>query len=290
VKTNRLYFSIIFLTLISMNVTTWSQGTNIITGRENRIYIGFNVSPVQTGIINTGTPNIKDLDWTKKTSVFASFEAGYYFSKYIGVTIGLGYNLYNTELYLKSYSAHYDTTDADLESYTRYITGDEINETQKIGFLSIPISIHFNVPVTLKFGVDVQAGINVSVPLTKKYSSSGTFEYYGYYPVYKVTIRNVGYEDFSSNIQNDVNNKLLIKSINPELIAYAGCYYFFRDRIQMALGFFYESLLTDLSGYTVSNNFIISSVHDQMKSMMEGSSKTTTQAMGLKISFRYYLK
>jgi len=282
--------SLLILILFLACVKGFSQGTEIIVGGQHKYYVGINFSPAHTYIKNNGSEAISELESTKKNSVFGSFEAGYLFSEYIGISMGISYNSYTTNLSLGTYSDQLDTTDADFEDYERRIYGSGIKETQKIGFISIPVLASFQLPVKNKFGLFLQTGLNFSIPVNKKYSSSGTFTYTGYYPAYKVLIADVPFEYFQSDVENIDDGNLKLKLINPEFIVSAGCHYFIQDKIQIALGFFINKMLSDVSGYNNTSSFILSSLPDHINSMMGGSRKASTQALGLKISVRYYLK
>jgi hypothetical protein len=270
----------------------FSQGTDIRSGIQNRIYFGINICPVQSSVVNTGTTSILSLTSAKKGSFSGSFELGYFFTRNFGLSTGLGYSTYKGLLTLPTYSVSYDTTDSDTpkETYTRFVSGKGIKEVQKISFVTIPVLASFQIPVNNSFGFYIQSGINISIPITKSYTSSGIFSYEGYYSAYNVRISDVPYEGFEKDYNNSSSGNLKIKSFNAELIVAGGASLTVQNNLQFSLGMMYCQLLSDPSDYTNSSTFHLSSLPGQMKSMMGGSSKVSANSVGLKLSIRYFLK
>ena len=270
----------------------YSQGTDIRSGKQKHFYIGFGFSPAQTSIVYTGTSTISKVTSVKKGSLFFSTEIGYSFSKVFGISTGFSYGTYATDLTLASYNASYDTTDSEHESYTRFIDGNNITETQKISFVEVPLALNLHIPFSDKFGMYLQSGVNFSIPMQKTYSSTGTFSYSGYYSTYKVLLEGISEEGFLSNNKNDVSGNLNVKSMYQELFASAGFQLTFQS-VWISIGGFYSMMLSDMSGTssgsTSTGTFRLSTKPDQMRSMMEGSTKGKAGAMGLKIALRFYL-
>ena len=282
---------VVFVILCSKNDLS-SQGTDLSPGKQNHLFIGLNISPSQTSILPSWSSTVEKLNSTKGNSIFGGLEAGYFFSRYFGLSTGIGYSQYTSDLTLDKYNTDYDTTDSDVPSdnYKRYITGSDIKEIQKITFLNIPFAANIIIPFNETFGLYLQAGINVLIPMKKLYSSEGTFTYKGYYPVYNVLISDIPYEGFKTDYSNSDEGSLVIKSLNAELAASGGVSLTFQNKVNISLGVIYNKLISDLSGYTQSNKYRLSSVPDQMRSLMEGSTKTSASSMGLRISLKYYLK
>lgn len=280
----------LFAFILLGQVNVLSQGTDINIDRHSHFFIGFSIGPSQTNILNTGSLSISDLVSSKKNSFYGSFDIGYMFSRNFGLSTGFGISSYVTELSLNSYTNSYDTIDSELETYNRRIVGEDINEIQKILFLDIPVLINFQVPFSNSFGIFIKTGINVSIPVSNKYSSSGTFSYTGYYPAYEVIMTDIPYEGFSSNVRSDESGELKIKAIVPEFISTAGLYLNVKNNWQVALGGFYNKMLSDISGYSSDPDFNLTSIENQNNSLMEGSDKVSVNSMGLKISFRFFLQ
>jgi hypothetical protein len=275
--------------LLVSQIGAYSQGTDIRIGKEKQLFLGLSLSPAQTEIANTYTSTIALAKSNKKFAFFGTIDIGYFFSKYFEVSSGIGFSSYSTDLSLDSYTNAFDTTDSENDVYNRRISGSDIKETQKLSFINIPLSIDFQLPLTSTLGFYIQAGIDFSIPVQKSYSSSGTFSYSGYYQAYHVLIENVPYEGFLSANRNNVNGVLVTKSLCQELLTSAGFRYTVKNKFQISLGGFYNKMLSDLSDNSAANSFRLSSVPNQMKSMMQGSSKVTASSLGLKISLSFFL-
>jgi hypothetical protein len=193
-------------------------------------------------------------------------------------------------LSLNSYTNKFNTIDSENETYERRVSGSDIKEIQKISFLNVPLCINFQIPTDGKFAIFLQAGVNLSIPLTYKYNSSGIFTFTGYYPAYNVLLQNLPDYGFPSNSTIISNGKLELKPTVFDGLARAGFQLFISEKIQIALGVTYSRSLSNISKYTSPDKFQLSSDIDQINSMMGGSSKTITQSVGLNLSFRYYIK
>jgi hypothetical protein len=288
-----MYFRQILLTAILITCYqhgVFSQGTNIRSGKQQSLYFGLNLGPSQTLILNEGILEIKDLSYVKKNSFFGTLEVGYSFSKIFGISSGVGFNSFQTQLTLNPYDNSYNTTDSENEAYNRRVSGQDITELQKVAFLNIPVCINLQLPFGDKFGFFLQPGINLSIPVSKKYSSSGTFTFTGFYPAYNVLLQDLPAYSFSTNVKSNSEGDLELKSFTTDLVVSAGFFYFIQQKIQVAIGVSYDKFLSSISNYSTPEDFQLSSDVDQINSMMGGSSKVTAQSIGLKIIFRYYLK
>ncbi len=257
---------------------------------QKHLYIGVGAGPAQTNISNGGTSVIAGAVAMKEISYSLSLDAGYFFSKYFGISSGIGLSPYISQLSLDPYSNSLDTIDSENESYERRISGNNINETQKIYFLEIPLVLNFQCPLSKAIGFYLQGGLNLAIHVGNNYSSSGTFSYSGYYPAYNVVLEDIPYEGFSSNVQNDVSGELKVKTLNPGLIASGGFYFHNQKQFQISAGFFYKTMFSDISDYTPVESFQLSTHENQLRSLMEGSEKTSASSIGILLSFRYYLK
>ena len=268
----------------------YSQGTDINQGKQPGIFVGFSLGPSQSQIINEGTMSVSELLSSKKNSFFGSAEIGYFFSKYIGLSSGIGFISYGTQVTLDTYQSKFSATDSENESYERRVSGSDIKEVQKVGFLSVPFCINLRLPFSETFGFFLQTGVNLAVPINKNFESSGTFSYKGYYSAYNVLLENLPAYGFPSNINSDINGELEVKPLSLSAVASAGVDFYINEKMQVAAAAFYNKSLSSISAYSSPDKFQLSSDPDQINSLMGGSSKATAQSIGLKIIFRYYLK
>jgi len=290
IKTYSKSFISCLILLILFQTNLQSQSLNNQLQSQYHWFIGVNGGPAQTNISSDGTSVISGAVTTKEMSYCLSVDAGYFFSKYFGISTGIGLSPYITKLSLDPYSNSLDTIDSENESYERRISGNNINETQKIYFLEIPVILNFQCPFSKAIGFYLQGGINLAIHVGNNYSSSGTFSYSGYYPAYNVVLKDIPYEGFKSNVKNDVSGELKVKTLNPELVASGGFYFHNQKHFQISAGFFYKSLFSDISDYTPVESFQLSTYENQLRSLMEESEKATASSMGIMISLRYYIK
>jgi hypothetical protein len=264
---------------------------DIYSGEVKRpeLYIGINFGPSKNRIINEGIFSLAGLSSNNRNTVSGSFELGFFFSKSIGLSTGLGYESYSTELSLSSYSNKFDAIDSDNETYERRVSGSDIKELQKISFLNVPFCISFQISSGSRSGFFIHTGINLSIPFSNEYNSSGTFTFAGYYPAYNVILQNLPEYGFQSESKILSNGKLDLKSNIIDGVASAGFQLFISEKIQIALGVDYKRSLSNISKYNSPDKFVISSDINQINSMMGGTSKSLAESIGFKFSFRYYI-
>ncbi|HLN20567.1 MAG TPA: outer membrane beta-barrel protein [Bacteroidales bacterium] len=279
---------VLFLFLFFISIAGYSQGTDLFIGGKSRFYVGFTLSPVQSGISINAPAALTQLEYDRKSSLSFSMVAGFMFSDYFGISSGLGYSTLKSEIMAGRYAINYDTTDVN-ESYTRFITGDNIKETQQISYIKIPLIINTQIPMGKKFGMFLNTGLNLMFPVSNHFNNSGRFTYEGYYPAYNVRITGVPYEGFEKDYSNSDEGEIQIKPINLGLTASGGIQYSPGEKIQFSLGLTYDSFFSDISDYGETGNYRLSSNPGQMKSIMEGSSASTASSLGLAFSIRFFL-
>jgi hypothetical protein len=213
----------------------------------------------------------------------------YYFTPSAGISIGIGYNSFASQLSLDTWSSQYQTTDSESESYEMRISGTEIVENQKISFLTIPICFTFRFPADGKIGFNLKGGIGLNIPIAKKYDGTGTFTYDGYYPAYPVLIQDY-LPYFPSNLNTSSSGELQIKSMNTSLFVSGGGFYSLNESIQLILGINFSKTLGNISTYEPDANFMLTTKADELNSFMAGTSNAGLQAFGLSIGIRYNLK
>jgi hypothetical protein len=253
------------------------------------LFVGLTVGSGQTMITNEGISTVSGIVSGKKRGTMGSLDFGYFFTDYFGISSGISFESNHGQLTLNSYQNKFNTTDSENEPYERQVTGSKITEDQKISFLSVPICINLHMPLNKKVGFFLQGGINVALPIIRKYNSSGTFTYKGYYPAYNVVLENLPSYGFPSDAYVEDAGDLELKPVCFNVIASAGVDFFIQKKFQVALAGSYSQTLSDISAYSYPEKFQLSPDVNQINSIMGGSSKATIQALGLKISLRYFL-
>ena len=287
ISISQIFFSA--LLMIGSHFESFSQEADSTVVKPG-LFVGLSFGPSQSSISNEGILSVANLVSSSQNSFGGVAEIGYFFSKSIGVSSGIGYSLYKSQLELGTYQNKFNTTDSENEAYERQVSGTDIKETQKVGFLSLPVCLDIRLPLSKKMGFFFQTGINLAIPVTKKYSSSGTFTYKGYYPAYNVLLQNLPSYGFPSNVNSVTNGSLEIKSMNINAQVSAGFDFLIQKNIQLGIAAFYSKSLSNISGYPSPDKFQLSSEANQINILMGGSSKATLQSIGVNIRLRYFLK
>ncbi|MBN2864043.1 MAG: outer membrane beta-barrel protein [Bacteroidales bacterium] len=269
----------------------FSQGTDISGRKFPMFYVGFNLIPVQTQLINEGDFSSTGFTTEKTISFSGGIETGCLFSNFFGISLGAGYGSYSSNHLLESYEFNYTTTDSENDSYERRITGTDISENQNVSFLNIPVTLNFSIPFNRnKMGFFVHTGVNFMLPMTNTFASSGTFTYKGYYPAYNVLLEDLPAYGFGTNIKNETAGDLVMKSINLNFLVSGGFEMFVSKKIQLAAGILYTASLSDISDYEKNDTFILSEDANRMASFMEGSTRVSSRGLGAILSLNIFLK
>ncbi len=267
-----------------------SQGTAVSLTKHKGLFMGVSFGPSQSQIVNVATSSVSNFTTGKSISFNGMLEIGVFTSKNFGITSGIGYNSYKSLLTLDSYSSDFITTDSENESYERRVSGSNIREDQKVGLLSIPLCLNLRIPFGESVGMFIQGGAELLKPVGKTYSSTGTFTFKGYYSAYNVLLENLPAYGFPTNQSSATNGELELKPISFDLLAAAGLDFSLSHKMQLAVMACYSKSLSSISNYSSTGNFQLSGDINQINSLMEGSSKTTIQSLGARVSLRYYFK
>ncbi|MBI5010845.1 MAG: hypothetical protein HZB98_14615 [Bacteroidia bacterium] len=287
---NARFIPAIILLLLIINQNAGAQGIDINERNRKGLYLGLNISPVKTSIINNGTTTIVAVESTPATSISSNLEIGYSLSSYLAFSSGIGFIIYNSSFDLANYTNSYDTIDSESESYKRNISGNGITETQKITFLTIPLVLNVSIPVSEIFGFFVKPGINLLLHMNSAYDNTGNFDYSGYYSKYNVTISDVPFEGFKVAVQNIGSGEPMIKSLNYEFIASAGAELKLQRNLRLTFGADYRKILSAISDYPSSSSYKLSTKPGQMNSFMAGCEDVSASAFGISVGLRYYIK
>jgi hypothetical protein len=290
-KITNIKSTLLFIVLIQFSGNSaFTQESKTVRSAHPKFFICINGGAAVSQEINSAVKSISGLTTVDKNTFSGTFGLGYFFSRSFGLSTGLEYCTYGSELSLKSYNNKFTTTDSENETYERLISGSGIKEIQNITFAKVPLCLNLQFFIGNMFGIYIQAGANLVRPLKQEYAGSGTFSYVGYYPAYNVTFQNLPAYGFPGNAAVSTKGQLKLKSTNFEGLAGAGFHCFVSKKIQVTLGATYTRSFSTISGYSAPEKFQLSSDIDNINSMMGGSSNVTAQAMGVRLGIRYYLK
>jgi len=287
ISNSQLFF--LALLLIGSQYDGYSQEADTTVVKPG-LFVGLSFGPSQSTISNEGMLTVANLVSNSQNSFGGSLEIGYFFSKSIGISSGIGYSSYKSQIELATYQNKFNTTDSENETYERQVSGTDIKEIQKVGFLSIPVCLDIRLPLSKKMGFFLQPGLSFAIPVTKKYTSSGIFTYKGYYPAYNVLLQNLPAYGFPGNVNSVTDGSLEIKSLHINALISAGFDFLIQKNIQLGIAAFYSKSLSNISDYPSPDKFQLSSDANQINSMMGGSSNASVQSIGVNIRLRYFLK
>jgi hypothetical protein len=290
----KIYFKpfliILFLVVCIVN-QGHSQTKDTIKKKKPGFYLGVSIGPSQTTIKNTGTASISNLISTSQSAFFGSVEAGYFFSKYLGLSSGIRYISYKSQITLDAYQNSYTTVDSEKDIFEMRVSGKGIKELQTVDLLSIPLCVNLHLPFSKKVGMYFKGGISMAFPMNQKYTSTGTFTYKGFYPAYNDLLENLPAYGFPTDKSVTESGQLKLKSLGVSPIISAGFDYAIQKKMQIAVGFsFINTSLSDNESAMPIDKFQLSPDAEHVNSFSGGSSKISASSVGIEISFKYSLK
>lgn len=286
----RPFFIILFLVVCFVNEGQ-SQTTDTVKKKKPGFYVGVSIGPSQTTIKNTGNANISYLVSNSQSAFFGSVEAGYFFSKNLGLSSGIRYISYKSQLTLDKYQNSFTTVDSEKDVFEMRVTGKGIKELQTVDILSIPLCVNLQVPFSKKVGMYFKGGISIAFPMNQKYTSTGTFTYKGFYPAYNDLLENLPAYGFPTDKSVTETGQLELKTSGVSPIISAGFDYALQKKMQIAVGFsFSNTSLVAKEGATSVDTFLLSPDAEHINSFSGGSRKISASSVGIEISFKYSLK
>ena len=284
------FFIILFLVVCFVN-QGHSQTTDTVKKKKPGFYVGISIGPSQTTIKNTGTSAISNLISTSQSAFSGSVEAGYFFSKYLGLSTGISYILYKSQLTLDAYQNSYTTVDSENDIFEMRVTGQGIKELQTVDLLSIPLCVNLRVPFSKKIGMYFKGGINMAFSMNQKYTSTGTFTYKGFYPAYNDLLENLPAYGFPTDKSVTETGQLKLKTSGISPIISAGFDYVIQKKMQIAVEFSFSNTSLGVKEVTTSlDKFQLSPDAEHVNSFSGGSSKISASSVGVEITFKYFLK
>jgi len=290
-KYNKLILSVLITVLIHFgyqNQKLYAQNTVSVNQGKYGFYVGAGTGYAMTQIRNDFTPADPAVIMKFRTRPLANIEIGHFFSENFGLVTGIGYSFYGSQTVISDYNSKIQTVDIENDPYELTIEGSDIEEKEEIQVLGIPLSFIYHSPISSKTGFFLMTGLNLSIPLSEQFETSGVFTCRGYFPEYNVTLENLPEYGFPKDLEIESDGNLLVKRINFMVHFAGGFDYLLSSRIQLAVSAFYERSVSNISDYSVPQDFRILQ-DQQINSIMSGSRKTNLQSFGVKLGVRYYL-
>ncbi len=208
-------------------------------------------------LIGKSTPDY----WAKDVNWALLFEAYYGTGNLTGdfplsVEAGLGLRNFKMSASLAEYTATFNTTDNDGDNFEAHYRYTDLEESLKLTYLDIPVRICISQPLKDRVTVYVKAGLTPSLKIGSKFNGTGTYELYGYYPQWDVTIENVDVLGFGEKME-------CYKDYTPEVKSFMlwgnlalGAYVPFKDTpIELNAGVKFDFPLTKV-GAAPNGDFI----------------------------------
>jgi len=273
---------LLFIVTSNLAFCQWSKSSN---KTQKNSYWGISYGSSISNITNDPVLSISGLQSTPMYSYLnCSAEFGHFFGKTFGFSLGVGYDSYKTKFTLDSYQSEFQSTDTEGEKYVRMISAKNIQETQNVGFFNIPLRLNVRFSLGKKMSILFKPGINYAIPVVKKYESTGTFTYKGYYAQYPVTLENLPDYGFPTDLDTKINGKLELQK--HSLFGKGSIELYFNN--YLAIGFWYSHSFSNLSAYNSSDTFQLSTETNQINSLMGGSHKVSYSSYGISLNFRFY--
>jgi hypothetical protein len=286
------------LLLIASNRMLFAQGGDSIRGKG--LYLGLSLEPSQSLITNNGDASVAGIFSEKAITYGGSVEFGYFFTRHLGLSTGIGYSSYGSKLSLGAYqnfvgpeneaNEGYESVDSENEEYDLLVSGKNIEEEQILNYFHVPVYLNLRLPFSKTIGLFVQSGIDLSFALNQSYKSSGTFTYKGYYSAYNVLLENLPTYGFPSNKATNVEGTLEVQPFTVFAVATAGFDFFLSDQIQLAVAATYRKSLSDISAYAANSQYQLSPGVGKINSFMDGSTSVSAESLGITVKLRYFLK
>jgi len=135
-------------------------------------------------------------------------EGSYFFNRYFGAGIGIGYAGYTGTTKLNSYQSSTAVTDEDGDQLKYKVNATGVSEKEKLSALEVPLFLVFRHPCSTVY-LEAKAGIKVSIPVSSSYRyTGGTITTTGEYETYGVEIADLADHGFQTIINPDFSGKL----------------------------------------------------------------------------------
>lgn len=148
----------------------------------------------------------------------------YFFNDNISVRSGLEMNNYASRFSLKGTFTS-EAAYQDINSGTFHkIVEATFDSLVTINFITLPVLANYTSGKPGKFGFYGEGGIKVSIPRKAKYSNTGDYKYYGYYPDAPSVLQYIDFEELGYYAREDINStrQIKMKGFNLSFYASAG--------------------------------------------------------------------
>ncbi len=251
--------------------------------KTSSIWAGIHATPALTQIYNSEIANSSYWESTSNFSYEAGVDIILHFTDNIGIMTGVGVSNYSNTFALKDYvNRNLDNkmTDQDNDSYYRWVEA-EIEETDELQYLDIPIALTLRSTKPNKINFYVQAGVKYSILLSGNCEVTGNSVHSGYYPKYHIELYDVEqYEFTDESIQ--MNEEWDIAESNLSAYAALG--------MSIPLGYYMNLNFGPSVTWGISDlKYEKSKYRDDIVDMAGSAGNTTTRAFGFGFGITYMI-
>jgi len=287
----QLKISIATVLLITMSIGIMAQDSpNKTNYKSNPYALKMHVSPLIT--------NIKSDTYNNEKKSKLGFDLGadfmYYYSTKrkvrASVSLGIGYTNYRSS-YSLSYEHSVLTTDFDGDEVLVTEKVDNMNESQSLKFLNIPLKFGFEYSLSQKLDAYLSVGGTYGSNLKAKYSNEAIVTRTGYYDEWNVLINDVdvaGSPYFYPNNKRMTTNDVIKIKNNITLETVLCLKYRLNPKLSVLLGVKYIYGLTDITDE--NNTFFVKHddvYHYSLNSLLGRGDKITTNGFGMDLGVQF---
>jgi hypothetical protein len=255
------------------------------TPLPSKFELNIHVTPSVSGLKNNKFVN----DETMQMGFIGGFDLAYYFKTIgklkTGISAGLNYSRYSTGLSL-NYNDSLWVSDVDNEQVYLFEKGDNLKETQKAGFVDIPVLLRFDYILSPRIEAYMNAGAYFSVVISKKYSTSTSYTASGYYSEYNALLYNIDVANspyFYPTGKAMSNDGTLQLNSNMGILAALGLKYWLTPTVAFTAGINSYMGLKNISGYDNTTKNTLVDSQQKINTLMGRSSNIKAIAYGFQL-------
>ncbi len=151
----------------------------------------------------------------------AGVNAYYFFNDNFGFKTGLSYNTYESNFSLNGLFTDRDLSkDINDDSYQKVIYAD-YDSAVNLSYVCLPFALNFTSGKPGKIGFFVEAGAVLGYKLSAQYHTSGSYQFYGFYPYHPTVTQTLHIEELGFYEQQNIDRRGNILTATMNISGYA---------------------------------------------------------------------
>ncbi|MFH7019265.1 outer membrane beta-barrel protein [Flavobacterium sp. FlaQc-47] len=185
----------------------------------------------------------------------AGIRYSYYLSESVSLGIGAEYQTYKSDVKFNSISGRYAATDAENENFQFRYSATGLRETQKLGYINVPVSIQFETPGTTQ--LYLAAGAKVGFAVNGTYESKmENLTTSGYFPQYNVELFSPAFAGFASTNNVQTAKEDLDTEVSYSATFETGVKQKIGDKSAIYIGVYLDYGLNNIYDKSSNKNFV----------------------------------